>query len=195
MPNVTPGSNIRLDRADPLPAGAETSPSVITLSDNFNFDGIGKSTTVFIELAQRRQNVTRYHALVKELRGLSIILQRDAIADRLEILIEDFLSDFERCIDTDSLISFKSFFIQYPNLKRPLISATSNGNLFAEWKSEDGRYFLGADFTPTRQVRFIANRPNTDNPAFKNYVTGITPISQLFEELIAYKLESWACLA
>lgn len=150
---------------------------------------------VFDELQKLRADETRFRAVLRDLRSLTAVREQETIVKRLEALLEDFQDDYGRCLDTESLRTFVALLSLYPELRRPVITAAENGNLFAEWKTEDGKRFLGLQLLPMHQVRFVAFRPDTKYSQLRNHSSGITSVDQLFTDLASYDILAWARVA
>lgn len=149
----------------------------------------------FEELQEIRADERHFRTILRELRSMEAVRERDLIADRLETLLEDFQGDYGRSIDTESLRTFTAFLSLYPNLRKPIITAADNGNIFAEWKSEDGRKFLGLQMLPMCQVQYVAFCPNTRYPQLRKNTAGVTSVEQLFTDLASYDILSWIRVA
>lgn len=150
---------------------------------------------VFDELQKLRADETRFRAVLRDLRSLTSVRERESIVKRLEALLEDFQDDYGRCLDTESLRTFVALLSLYPELRRPVITAAENGNLFAEWKTEDGKRFLGLQMLPMHQVRFVAFRPDAKYSQLRNHSSGVTSVDQLFTDLASYDVLAWARVA
>ncbi len=150
---------------------------------------------VFEELQKIRADETHFRSLLRDIPSLTDVRERESIAIRLEALLGDFQDDYGRCLDAESLRTFVTLFSLHPELSKPIITAAENGNLFAEWKAEDGKRFLGLQMLPTHQVRFVAIRPHAKYPQLRNYNSGVTSVEQLFTDLDSYDILSWACAA
>lgn len=145
----------------------------------------------FEELQEIRADERPFRAILRELRFMEAVLERRLIADRLETLLEDFQGDYGRSVDAESLRTFVAFLSLYPDLRKPIITAASNGNIFAEWKSEDGSRFLGLQMFPMLQVQYVAIRPNPRYPQLRKNTAGVTSVEQLFADLASYDIQSW----
>lgn len=156
---------------------------------------IANYPAAFDELHELRTDKTKFLAALKDLKSQVAIHERESIVHRLETLLVDFQDDYDRALDANSLRTLIALLSLYPKLKRPSITADENGNLFAEWKSEDGKRSLGLLILPMRQVRFVAFRPDTLSPMRKKYVSGLSSVEELFTDLASYDILSWACAA
>lgn len=164
-----------------------------TLTDIKNNEALGLvRPAVFDELQKLRADETRFRALILGLRAQTTIRERDSIAERLEILLEDYQDDYGRSLDAESLRTFIALLLQHPQLRRPAITAAENGNLFVEWKTEDRKRFLGLQMLPMNQARFVAFRPDAKHPHLRNSSSGVTSIDQLFADLASYDILAWA---
>lgn len=179
--------------ADPL---VKDFPKSLMLTDSkYNEIPDYARLAVFDGLQKLRADETRFRAVLRELQTLTTIREGAPIVKRLEVLLQDFQDDYGRCLDTESLRTFIALLSLHPNLRRPVITAADNGNLFAEWKSEDGKRFLGLQMLPIRQIRFVAFRPDAKYPQLRNHSSGITPADQLFTDLASYDVLAWARVA
>jgi hypothetical protein len=147
---------------------------------------------VFDELQRLRADDTRFRAVIRELRTQTAIRERESIANRLEVLLEDFQDDYGRSLNVESLRTFVALLSLHPELRRPAITAAENGNLFAEWKTQDGKRFLGLQMLPMNQVRFVAFRPDAKHSHLRNHSSGVTSVDQLFADLASYDILAWA---
>ncbi len=150
---------------------------------------------VFDELQKLRADETPFRAVLRQLQAQASIRAREAIAERLEILLEDFQDDYGRSLNPESMKTLLALLTLHPDLKRPTITAAENGNLFVEWKSEDKTRFLGLQLLPMHQVRFVAYCPDARNPHLRKHSSGVTSVDQLFVDLASYDVLSWVRLA
>lgn len=147
---------------------------------------------VFDELDRVRADDRPFLKVVGDLRNAPTIPERDALADRLEGLLQAYLEDYGQALDAESLRTFMAFVSHHPELKRPVITATPDGNLFAEWKGDKGRRYLGVQFLPTRQVRYVAIRPNPRHAPYRIRSSGLVTVDQLLAEITSYDVTDWA---
>ncbi len=168
----------------------------LPITDIKHNENLGHPTLdVFDELQKIRADETHFRAILHDFRSLTTVRERESIAKRLEALLGDFQDDYGRCLDVESLRTFVALFSLHPELRQPTITAAENGNLFAEWKTDDGKRFLGLQMLPTHQVRFVAIRPNATYPQLRKYASGVTSVEQLFTDLPSYDILAWACAA
>lgn len=166
-----------------------------TLTDSTPNENNSNWLAVFDELRNLRADETRFREALCELRSMENVREGEAIAKRLEALLDDFQDDYGRCLDTESLRTFIALLSLHPELKRPVITAAENGNLFAEWKSEDGKRFLGLQLLPMLQVQFVTFQPNAKYSQLRNHSSGITSVDQVFMDTASYNILAWACVA
>ncbi len=165
-----------------------------SITDNNYNENLGDPTlAVFDELQKIRADETRFRALFREFQSLAVVRERESIAIRLEVLLGDFQDDYGRCLDAESMRTFVALYSLHPELRRPIITAAENGNLFAEWKTDEGKRFLGLEMLPTHQVQFVAIRPDAKYPQLSNYTSGLTSVEQLHIDLASYDILAWAC--
>ena len=169
--------------------------SASTLTNRKYEEKLGSvSFSAFDELQKIRADDTRFRGALRELLTLTNIHEIEAIAKRLEILLEDFQGDYGRCLSTESLRSLIALLSLHPMLRRPMITASENGNLSVEWKSEDGRQFLGLQMLPMRQIRFFTFRPDAKFSTLRKHLSGLTSVDELFSDLASYDILSWICV-
>jgi len=75
-------------------------------------------------------------------------------------------------ISMDSLRAFLVFLHQMARARRPSISLTSEGEIYARWQAGEGR-LLAVHFITGEKVRFIAFRPNPNRPQIVQRVSGV----------------------
>lgn len=141
--------------------------------------------------AEIRADDHNFLKLVNVLRESNTIPENDILADRLTTLFYAYKEDFDESLDTESLRTFISFMTKHPELKRPIITATPYSNIYAEWKGDEGRKYLGVQFLPTGEVRYVGIRPRPDQPQ-RIRCSGLVPADQLFAEISSLKLGDWA---
>lgn len=169
------------------------SPTFTGIKNNESLSVVRQA--VFDELQKLRADETRFRAVIRELRAQTTISERESIAKRLEVLLEDYQNDYGRSLNAESLRTFVALLLQHPQLRRPAITAAENGNLFVEWKTEDRKRFLGLQMLPMNQVRFVAFRPDAKHPHLRNSTSGITSVEQLFADLASYNILGWTLAA
>ena len=152
---------------------------------------LGKSD-LFRELQKHRADQTRFREQLSRLYSLTNVRERGSIAGRIDELLGDFQSDYGRSLNTESLQTFIELLSLNPGLKRPVITALDNGNLLAEWRSEDKSHYLGAQMLATHQVRFVAIRPDVKRPHLRIHSSGVTSVDELISDLASYNILSWA---
>lgn len=145
----------------------------------------------FEELARVRADDRNFLKVVGDLRNAKTIPENEALSDRLEALLRAYQEDYGQSLDAESLRTFMSFVSHHPELKRPIITATPDGNLFAEWKGDEGRRYLGVQFLPTRQVRYVAIRPNPQHVQCIRS-SGLVTADQLLAEIASHNVADWA---
>jgi hypothetical protein len=149
-------------------------------------------SAAFEELARVRADTSNFLKAICLLRNAELITEREALADRLTVLLQDYQDDYGQSLDAESLHTFIAFVSFYPELKRPIITATPDGNLFAEWKGDEGSRYLGVQFLPTRQVRYVAIRPNPQHPQHRIRSSGVITTDQLLAEIPSHNIGDWA---
>lgn len=152
---------------------------------------IGIARAVFFgELEETRTDTSEFLKVVGGLRTVKTMPEADALASRLEALLEDYQADYSLSLSVESLRTLIGFLSSNPDLKRPIITATPDGNLFGEWKSE-GRY-LGVQFLPNRHGRYVAIRPNPLYTQHRIRSSGVVTTDQLLFEIASHKITEWA---
>lgn len=146
----------------------------------------------FEDLARVRADNRSFLKEIGLLRNLDLIPEKEILADRLTGLLHDYQDDYGQSLDAESLHTFIAFVSFHPNLKRPIITATPDGNLFAEWKADEGRRYLGVQFLPTRQVRYVAIRPNPEHPQLRIRTSGVATTNHLLAEIPTHNVGGWA---
>lgn len=146
----------------------------------------------FEDLARVRADNRSFLKVICLLRNLELIPEKEVLADRLTGLLHDYQDDYGQSLDAESLHTFIAFVSFHPNLKRPIITATPDGNLFAEWKADEGRRYLGVQFLPTRQVRYVAIRPNPEHPQLRIRTSGVATTNHLLAEIPTHNVGDWA---
>lgn len=165
-----------------------------SITDNsYNENLCHPTLAVFDELQKIRADDTRFQTVLSHFQSLTNVRERESIAMRLESLLGDFQDDYGRCLDAESMRTFVALYSLHPELGRPVITAAENGILFAEWKTNDGKQFIGLEMLPTHQVRFVAFRPDAKYPQLRNCTSGITSVEQLHIDLASYDILAWAC--
>lgn len=149
-------------------------------------------STAFEDLAKVRADDRNFLKVLRSLRNSELILEKEVLAERLTVLLHDYQDDYGQSLDAESLNTFIAFVSFHPELKRPIITATPDGNLFAEWKGDEGRRYLGVQFLPTRQVRYVAIRPNPQHPQLRIRTSGIVTTDQLLAEISIHNVSDWA---
>lgn len=150
------------------------------------------SRGAFEELAKTRANASSFLRAIDDLRHTVIIHDRELIANRLKELLVDYQEDYGQSLDAESLRTFITFMASHPELRRPILTATPEGNLFGEWKDQGRTRYVGVHFLPTRQVRYVAYRPNPLYPHQRARTSGLITADLLLKELNAYEILSWA---
>lgn len=148
--------------------------------------------TVFTELERLRADDEDFTEAIRDIRNAKAIPEHEALANRLEVLLDAYKEDYGESLNAESLRTFSVFMCQHPMMKRPIITATPDGNLFAEWKGEEGRRYLGVQFLPTSQVTYVAIRPNPQHAPLRIRISGQATADQLLTELSGHDVTSWA---
>lgn len=144
----------------------------------------------FDELEEARADTSKFLGVVSELRTEKSIPEASRLAVRLETLLTDYQADYGLSLSVESLRTLVRFLFNNPHLKSPIITATPNGNLFGEWKSE-GRY-LGVQFLTNRHGRYVAVRPNPLYPHHRIRASGVVTTDQLLSEIASHNINEWA---
>lgn len=146
----------------------------------------------FEDLEKVRADNRTFLKVVAEVRDSKTIPESAALADRLKVLLDAYYDDYGQTLDAESLRTFVSFVSLHPELRRPIITATPDGNLFAEWKGNDGIHYLGLQFLPSRQVRYVAVRPNPKHNHYRIRSSGLVTPDQLVAEIAGHRVLDWA---
>jgi len=75
-------------------------------------------------------------------------------------------------LSPDSLRAFLVFIHQLPGVRRPNMALTSEGEVYARWKGDNGRLF-SLHFISGEKVRFTAFRPNPRYPRLVRRISGV----------------------
>jgi hypothetical protein len=154
---------------------------------------IGAAHAVFEEREKSRADTTEFSKTVRELRKMGAVPEAEALATRLETLSDDYLADYGQSLNVESLRTLIEFISAQPNLNRPIITATPDGNLFGEWKGH--KRYLGVQFLPNRHTRYVAIRPNPQHVHTRIRSSGVVTADQLLTEIASYDVTTWAARA
>jgi len=130
--------------------------------------------------------------LIYSISSTTGIVDRRGIADRLLDLYSASKDEEPGLIGiaARSLFGFYMFLQKNPNLKRPSITLTPDGNIYASWRGDEGRVF-SIHFLPDRDVRFVVFKPNRRDPERKTRISGMTTYDMLMEEVAPYCVCDW----
>lgn len=140
--------------------------------------------TAFQELDCLRANDKEVRQLIGRIRNEIDADERELIARRLEVLQEGYREENNgRALSADSLRSFVAFLLTASGLKRPSLSATSEGYLYGRWKGDEGR-LLSVQFLPASGASFVLFHPNSVRPSKMSRQYGMTTADALMAEVI-----------
>ncbi len=151
-----------------------------------------ETVSAFRELEETRADDSNFLRALAELRREATVPEHDILANRLDTLLEAYQEDYGQSLDVDSLRSFISFMSLHPRLNRPILTATPDGNLFAEWKDRQSKHYLAVQFLPTGQLRYVAIRQNPQHMQARIRSSGILTGDQLLNEIASHDVLNWA---
>lgn len=130
--------------------------------------------------------------LILRIRTSLSISYRESLANRLVELFNDANEEDSESpgISAGSLLNFHNFLRSYPNLKCPAVSLTPDYNIYASWRSEQGRLF-SVHFLPNEDVRFVIFKQNDRHPEQLIRISGTTTTDILMETVAAHGVWDW----
>jgi len=110
---------------------------------------------------------------------------------RLEDLLRAYQEDYEgRSLSASAIDIFVNFLNAYPYLKRPRLSATPFGDLYAEWTAPADILF-GVRFMPSGEVQYVILTPNPLHKGRTDRSSGRTTVDALMEKLNHLRDQRW----
>lgn len=130
--------------------------------------------------------------LIFSMRSTATISDSQGIADRLLELYNSSKEEEPSLIGmaVQSLLSYYKFLQKNPDLKRPAITLTPDGNVYVSWRGDEGRV-LSIHFLPDSDVRFVVFKPNRRDPERKTRISGMTTFDMLMEEVAPCHVCDW----
>jgi hypothetical protein len=111
------------------------------------------------------------------------IQYRDKLATRLEELLRAYRDDYDgNSLSAGAIDPLVTFLDANAFLKRPRVTATPSGDLFAEWTGP-GETLLGVRFTESGEVQYALFAPNTLHQDRMDRASGTTTADTLMEKL------------
>ena len=120
------------------------------------------------------------HMLIESLSAAHDIDFIEAIRTRMTSLRE-MLQEEEGAtadLDPDSLRAFVAFLHQAPGVRRPGITLTPEGEVYARWQGQGSRLFA-VHFISGEKVRFVISRPNPRHPRLVQRVSGVDAVDTI----------------
>lgn len=116
----------------------------------------------------------------------------EILTNRLYALYGDSKEEdpFSSGINLGSLRNFYNFLQLHANLKYPIITLTSDNNIYASWKGEQNRVF-SLHFLPTGDVNFVIFKPNDRHPEKQVRISGTATTDVLMETVTPQGLFNW----
>ncbi|HCD6632435.1 hypothetical protein [Pseudomonas aeruginosa] len=177
----------------PRPAVREGSPSS-TAADFISIDNLlddTQSSVAFIELDRRRADTTEAESLLESLRTQTAIRNANNIADRIGNLIELYKEDYDgRALSASSILTFLDFLNTHRNSKFPAITATPNGELYAQWKRDNDQR-LGVQFLVGSEIKWVLLKRNPEHDEHIDYFAGQTVADSFGETATALGIREW----
>jgi hypothetical protein len=116
---------------------------------------------------------------------------RDKLAGRLEELLHAYQDDYEgHSLSAGAIDALVTFLDANLLLKRPRVSATPSGDLYAEWTGP-GDTLLGVRFTESGEVQYALFAPNTLHQDRMDRASGMTTADTLMEKLAYLPDQRW----
>ena len=111
------------------------------------------------------------------------IRYRDKLVARLEDLLRAYRDDYEgHSLSAGAIDALAMFLSANLHLRRPRITATPSGDLYAEWTGP-ADLLLGVRFTESGQAQFVIFAPNAPHKDRIDRMSGITTADTLTEKL------------
>lgn len=118
----------------------------------------------------------------------------EPLVERLRTLAEEPEEPDEQPMSPDSLRHFLGFLSNWiagaPDLRRPEIAISFEGNIGIEWRSGQGE-LLGVEFLPNGDVRFVIFVRNARNPERIERLSGILSVDRLRKILVEVGVLAW----
>ena len=161
-----------------------------TVSDAGGFGASFERISAFAELDALRES--SFRELIGRIRSSSALQDRDRLADRLEALLDAYKEENEgRALSPDSLRGLENFLEANPTFRRPALTATPAGNLYAQWKSGRDR-LLSIHFLPTNDARFVIFKPNPRHTGRVVRISGSTTVDALADAVMPHNVLQWS---
>jgi hypothetical protein len=111
------------------------------------------------------------------------IRYRDKLGARLEDLLRAYQDDYEgHSLSAGAIDALAMFLSANLHFRRPRITATPSGDLYAEWTGP-GDLLLGVRFTESGEVQYVIFAPNTLHKGRIDRMSGTTTADTLIGKL------------
>jgi len=116
---------------------------------------------------------------------------RDELVTRLEELLGAYQGDYgDRSLSATAIDAFVAFLNSNRYLRKPSITATPTGDLYAEWTGSDNT-LLGIRFFPTGEVQYVLFTPNPLHDSRTDRSSGSTTADALMGKISHLGASGW----
>jgi hypothetical protein len=108
---------------------------------------------------------------------------REKLAARLLEVLKAFKEDYDgRSLSASAIDSLVGFLDTNRGLRRPSLTATPSGDLYAEWTGPEV-LLLGARFLPSNEVQYVIFAPNPLHEGRTDRISGLTTADTLMNKI------------
>jgi hypothetical protein len=151
------------------------------------------SSSPFEFLATIRSDDKQFLQEVENIRSDVTLNFAAQLADRLQDLLEAYKEDSgDKALSVYSLYSLIQFIKSDNRLKRPSLSATPDGNLYAQWRNADRSCIFSVHFLSDETAKFFISQPNAKHPSRRNVLSGSTTVDLLLSQVAPLGIMRWA---
>lgn len=133
------------------------------------------------------------HLALQAIRRLEAVQvpYQERLVKRLEELLRAYQEDYEgRSLSPSAIDVLVDFLGAHPDLRRPRLSATPSGDLYAEWTGP-ADMLLGVRFMPSGDVQYVVWTPNALHKGRTDRASGTTTADALMEKLAHLRDLRW----